>query len=316
MHKTSILAIVLAVTGCLAASAAPVDNCGFEKVPRNALFALQEARGKPFTAGAVFVNGKYLQPPYVVSRYGTAISINGHQVTGQIIPWSKFRGARPASGGAASAANGNSGKVEQATSLDDLFSGDDAETPSAAAPAPEPAPPAAPAAAPADDDIDDTLEDLFGDEPAKPKAKARPAPVRRPAPRVVQEPEEEPPLDKFEHTSRTRQLLDTIDKQRTSIDRSLRANEFVFFSPRYSSVRGNLRILGSMIEKLPDAMRDATSAEDLYARLRKEGLGFISMEVCTDLYANKLTFPSLYDLRTRVREEIKHRKAMSAESSY
>ena len=319
MHKTYILAIVLAAAGCLAASAAPVDNCGFEKVPRNALFALQEARGKPFTAGAVFVNGKYLPPPYVVSRYGTAISINGHQVTGQIIPWSKFRGVRPAAavGAAPASAASDPGKVEQATSLDDLFSGDDAETPSAAAPEPAPAPaPAAPAAAPADDDIDDTLEDLFGDGPAKPKAKARPAPARRPAPRVAPEPEEEPPLDKFEHTSRTRQLLDSIDKQRTSIDRSLRANEFLFFSPRYSSVSGNLRILGSMVEKLPDAMRDATSAEDLYARLRKAGLGFISMEVCTDLYANKLTFPSLYDLRTRVREEIKRRKAMSAEGSY
>ncbi len=319
MHKSSILAIAIAVTGCLAASAASVDNSGFEKVPRNALYALHEARGKPFTAGAVFINGKYLPPPYVVSRYGTAIVINGHQVTGQVIPWSKFRGARAAAapGGAApaSAAKEDTGKVEQATSLDDLFGDDDADTPSAA-----PAAPAAPAPAPAaaaDDDIDDSLEDLFGDEPAKPKAKkARPAPAKRPAPRVVQEQEDEGPLEKFEHTSRTRQLLETIDKQRTSIDRSLRSNHFFFFSPRYSSVGGNLRILGSMAEKLPDALKDATSAEDLFARMRKAGLGFVSMEVCTDLYANKLTFPSLYDLRSRVREEIKQRKAMSAESSY
>ncbi len=315
MHKSSILAIAIAVTGCLAASAASVDNSGFEKVPRNALYALHEARGKPFTAGAVFINGKYLPPPYVVSRYGTAIAINGHQVTGQVIPWSRFRGARtaaaPSGAASASAAKDDPGKVEQATSLDDLFGGDDADAPSAA-----PAPAAPAPAASAADEIDDSLEDLFGDEPAKPKAKARPAPVRRPAPRVAPEPEDEGPLEKFEHTSRTRQLLETIDKQRTSIDRSLRSNHFFFFSPRYSSVGGNLRILGSMAEKLPDAMKDATSAEDLFFRMRKAGLGFVSMEVCTDLYANKLTFPLLYDLRSRVREEIKQRKAMSADSSY
>ena len=71
-----------------------------------------------------------------------------------------------------------------------------------------------------------------------------------------------------------------------------------------------------MAEKLPDALKDATSADDLYSRMRRAGLGFVSTEVCVDLFANKRTFLSLYELRSRVREEIKNRKAMTSDNSY
>lgn len=328
MQKTYITALAALVLGCFAASAAPVDNCGFEKVPRDALVALHESRGKPFTAGAVFVNGKYLKPPYVVSRYGTAIVINGHQVTGQLIPWSKFTGARVASAARSasdmddpssayqSEAGGSTGKYEEAKSLDELFEDDPGTSGAPAAPQAE--------AAPADtsDDDDDALDDLFGDDPPKPKAQPKPKP--RPAPRAqpsavaraAQDSDPATPPEKFEHNARTKQLLETIDKQRTMIDRTLRANHFYFFSPRYASVGGNLRTLGSMAEKLPDAMKDSTSPDDLFARMRKSGLGFVSMEVCTDLYVNRLTFPAIYELRNRIREEISRQKALTSEVSY
>lgn len=309
MRKLNIAALA-ALLGCLSASAAPVDNCGFEKVPRDALVALQEARGKPFTGGAVFVNGKYLPPPYVVSRYGTAITINGHQVTGQIVPWNKFLGARhaattsdaPSAQKPASPAE----KVEEASSLDDLFEDD-----SAASSAPSPAPSAATATAADNSDDMDLIDDLFGDETEKPKAKPR-APVAKAARPAA--PAGPPP--KYVPSARTKQLLDVIDKQRTAYDRALRMNNFYFFSPRYSNVGGNLRVLGIMSEKLPDALKDATSADDLYSRMRRSGLGFVSPEVCADLFANKRTFLSLYELRSRVREEIEHRKSLTTESSY
>lgn len=314
MHNYHIAALSV-LLGCLSASAAPVDNCGFEKVPRDALVALQEARGKPFIAGAVFVNGKYLPPPYVVSRYGTAIVINGCQVTGQVIPWSRFLGARPAAAApeaasdAAPAADKSAPqeKFEEAKSLDDLFSDGPADS-GGSSPA---APAAAPVAAAADsEDLDSTIDDLFGDETDKPKPKPRPAVAKARAPRPAV-PAGPPP--KYVPSARTRQLQETIDMQRTQTDRSLRSGHFYFFSPRYASVGGNLRILGSLMEKLPDAMKDAASAEDLYARMRRAGLGFVSMELCTDLYANKRTFPSLYELRTRVREDIKRQKEMTAD---
>lgn len=315
MYKLYI-AVFAVLLGCLSASAAPVDNCGFEKVPRDALLALHEARGKPFTGGAVFVNGKYLPPPYVVSRYGTAIVINGHQVTGQIVSWNKFLGPRPAAPAAsapsaAKPANSEEKaadeKVEEASSLDDLFSDDSAASGESSAAAS-----AAPAAA-ASDEMD-TIDDLFGDEGEKPKAKPR-APVAKAArPAAPAAPAGPPP--KYVPSARTKQLLDVIDKQRTAYDRALRMNNFYFFSPRYSNVGGNLRVLGIMSEKLPDALKDATSADDLYSRMRRSGLGFVSPEVCTDLFANKRTFLSLYELRSRVREEIEHRKSLTSESSY
>ena len=320
MHKTYIAALAALVLGCLAASAAPVDNCGFEKVPRDALLNLHEARGKQFSAGAVFVNGKYLPPPYVVSRYGTAIVINGCQVTGQVIPWSRFLGPRPGAAAApestpAAVSTAPEGKVEEAKSLDDLFS-DDSVAP-APAPAPEPAPAPAPVAAADDsDDLDSSIDDLFGDEGDKPKPKPRQRATVARAPRPAAPAVPAGPPPKYVPSARTRQLQETIDKQRTLIDRSLRSNQFYFFSPRYASVGGNMRILGTLVETLPDALKDSTSADDLYARMRRAGLGFVSMEVCTDLYANKITFPSLYELRTRVREEVKRQKALRADESY
>jgi len=63
-------------------------------------------------------------------------------------------------------------------------------------------------------------------------------------------------------------------------------------------------------------MKDSTSPDDLFARMRKSGLGFVSMEVCTDLYVNRLTFPAIYELRNRIREEISRQKALTSEVSY
>ena len=243
--------------GWLLAASGAVDSCGFEKVPLAALTALQESRGKSFTAGAVFVNGKYIVPPYVVSRYGTALMVNGHQVSGPLVPWSKFLAAsRPAvAAPSASASDASSETVQEASSVDELF-----DEPAASA--------SAPAAAASE--------------------------------------------AKFVTNVRTRRLLQDIDKQRASLDKSLRLDHFYFFSPRYASVGGDLKTLDSMMARLPDELRAAESAEDLFSRLRRAGLGFVSMEVCTDLYANRLTFPALFELRKRVHARRLEQKELEA----
>lgn len=58
--------------------------------PRDSVRALKITRGKPVPTGLVFYCGRYLTPPYVVERYGTALRVNGYQVTGQIVPWTEF----------------------------------------------------------------------------------------------------------------------------------------------------------------------------------------------------------------------------------
>lgn len=62
----------------------------FPAIPKESAKALGVTRGRPFSEGIVFVNGKYLPPPYVVERWGTGIRINKIPVTGQIISWNEF----------------------------------------------------------------------------------------------------------------------------------------------------------------------------------------------------------------------------------
>jgi hypothetical protein len=70
---------VIAATVCLAGYSngnGGIPNT-FEKPSIDALKALKATVGKPFSAGYVFVDGHYINPPYTVQRYGTVIRING-----------------------------------------------------------------------------------------------------------------------------------------------------------------------------------------------------------------------------------------------
>ena len=126
MKKMYILLAAVAA-GLLAGAASPT----FEKVPDAARTALKGARGKPVRKGFVFVNGHYLQPPYVVARYGTAIFVNDVQVTGQVVSWKSFLATQP--GGAPAATPAPAAPAKKATAIDDLF---DDGAPAAAASAP------------------------------------------------------------------------------------------------------------------------------------------------------------------------------------
>lgn len=118
----AVLAAMLALD-VVAVAAAP----GFEKVPRQAMRELKGAVGKPLAEGMVFVNGRYLAPPYRVARMGTAIFVNDVQVTHQVNSWRKFLATQPES--AASAAAPAAAAAQQpavAASLDELFEDEDA----------------------------------------------------------------------------------------------------------------------------------------------------------------------------------------------
>ncbi len=101
----------------------------FDIVPTAALQHLKGARGKPISKGVVFVNGRYLPPPYTIWRRGTAIYVGDVQVTGQIVPWSAFMLAQGAGGGAAASAAPKKAEekkpVAAAKSVDDLFDDDE-----------------------------------------------------------------------------------------------------------------------------------------------------------------------------------------------
>ena len=122
---------VIGVIGALvlvAGAAAPQ----FEEVPAAANKALKAVKGKPIRTGMVFVNGRYVQSPYVLMRSGTALFANySTQITGQIVPWKTFLATQ---GGAAAQKPAAPAPRRTAQSVDDLFS--DVPPPAAATPAP------------------------------------------------------------------------------------------------------------------------------------------------------------------------------------
>lgn len=114
----------------------------FEEVPAAANKALKAVKGKPIRTGMVFVNGRYVKPPYVLMRSGTALFVNYNtQVTGQVIPWKTFLATQ---GGAAAQKPAAPAQPRTAQSVDDLF----ADTP------PPPSASPAPSAASAAEDVD------------------------------------------------------------------------------------------------------------------------------------------------------------------
>ncbi len=70
--------------------AAPTD---FDAVPAQAAKALGVTRGKNIRTGIVFINGSYMNSPYKVERYGTAVRVNRRQITDEVVSWRMFLGA-------------------------------------------------------------------------------------------------------------------------------------------------------------------------------------------------------------------------------
>ena len=126
----------------------------FEAVPAAANKALKAVKGKPIRTGMVFVNGRFVKPPYVLMRSGTAVFVNYNtQITGQVVPWKAFLATQ----GGASAQRPSTQRpaapapARTSQSVDDLF----ADTP----------PPQSTTAAPAADDAADV--DFIPNEQSK-----------------------------------------------------------------------------------------------------------------------------------------------------
>ena len=272
-RKISVLALapVLAAFG---APAAPVPVPEFDKVPEPALAALKVAKGKVISTGMVFVNGRLLKGPYVVSRYGTAIRVNRDQVTGQIVPWIQFTTA----------------------------AGTKPPPPKPAAAAPQPAP--APTA------TSSSVDDLFDDDPppAKPQAAAS-VPVRQvSAPPPV-------PAGDYVDTPRSRNLLKRINDYRTDIDRTLRNNGVFIFSARHSPVRLEARMAKELMAVLPDALRDANDARQLYDMLRRKGVTYIPAAACADLMRDRALYIAIRDRLREIKEEQSFRRMLNGQGT-
>lgn len=267
MGKFFVTAVFAAT--CLAmqaASSAGLYPNSFEKPATAALKALNATTGKPFKAGYVFVDGRYVNPPYTVQRYGNVIRINNIQVTGEIVPWSEFVKTQ-----------------EGATAT---------KTESAPTPEPEVAPPEPEVESEAEDVLDDdsetTLDDLFDDDPA-PKKKA--APKKR----VPRRPKAVKPASTvtysfdgtFKHNPTTLAYVKKINEERKKIDLVLRKGGYCFFGSKYPAVSGNASMAKYVFSKMLPAMKNATNPDMFGNYLRNGGLSYLPVALMNDLYANR-----------------------------
>lgn len=247
----------------------------FQPIPGESAKALGRTRGKPFSSGAVFVNGKYIEPPYVVERWGTGIRINGMQVTGQILDWNEFLKTQ------------TNVKVEKKE-----------VAPAQPAPAPAPVQPAAVTSAA---DEMSSLDDLFDDDP-KPKKASSPKPFAAPAAPKPAKPVVTYVLDgEFKHNDETKALVGRINATRTEIDRALRSGGFICFGNSYSQVQGDKRTFMEMLEKLPEAMQRSSDEQSFHARIRAARLVYLNEVLCQDLYRNRTDYRKLKERREKIK---------------
>ena len=267
----------------IAVAFAAVSVFAFQSIPKESAKALGVTRGKPFSSGMVFINGKYVEPPYVVERWGTGIRINSIPVTGQVIDWTEFLKTQPGV------------KVEKS------------ET--AVAPAKEPKPMPAPASVPepSADVSASSLDDLFDDDPkpvkpakVEPKAVAAAPVVSKPAKTVVTY----VLSGKFRHNDDSTALLKRINANRTEIDRTLRSGGFICFGDSYSQVQGDRRTLLELLEVLPDGARRLLRAVAREGTVREPQSGeFVARHALRAASSVKTSLGMLLDKQLLYRDE-------------
>lgn len=259
----------------VAVVSAAVVSHAFEQIPWASAKALGATRGKRFSSGLVFINGKYVDPPYLVERWGTGIRINSVPVTGQVIDWVDFL------------------KTQDASKLSKTVQ-------EAAAPAQASAPP------PAESKSDaDALDDLFDDNPAPAKSTWSPsaAPRRKAAPPKPKSTAKYELVGDFVKNDASTALVKRINEQRTEIDGILRRGGFIFFGDGYSRVAGDARTAESMLAVLPELMQRSEDVNSFRAGIRSNGMVYINEILSGQLFNCRIDYRRLQDRRQKLKND-------------
>ena len=259
----------------------------FQPIPKESAKALGVTRGKKFSSGVVFINGKYVEPPYVVERWGTGIRINSIPVTGQVVDWIEFLKTQPGV------------KVEKS------------ETSAAPEKTSKPEPAVAPAPAPAEDVDASSLDDLFDDDPKPAKSvKATTAPKTTVAAAPAVPKPAKPAVtyvlsEKFKHNDDSKALLKRINANRTEIDRTLRSGGFICFGDSYSQVQGDQRTLMELLEVLPELQQRSPDVQAFCVRIREAKLVYLHEVLRWDLFRNRADYRKLRERREKLKSDQK-----------
>ncbi len=274
------------VLGALVVSISAV-RAELPDVTEAAVAELGTTLGTPQMNGFVFIDGRYIPPPYTVTRKGNGIFINRIQIE-QPAPWPRVA-AEPAAGGAAVSAKKSidaDGDFEQV--------GAASEKPKPAAQAAEPAAAEPGVAEPVKPKTVKSIDDLFDDDtPAKPAPAAEA--VTPPAPVAVA-------LSPEDLKRQKEALVANLERLRKGYEQALIQNEFFFFGQRHNRVNGNYGTARTLMGVLPKVLRNAQSPQDLMKGLNEGGVYFIDQGICAALFKFKNTFPLLEERLKKILE--------------
>lgn len=255
-------------------------SAAFVHAPKEAVKALKVTKGKPFSHGVVFIDGKFIEPPYVVERYGNVIRINKIQVTNPVVEWSEFMKTQ-------------SGVVTRTVEAD------------------RPPVPAkeevsvVPTTVSSDDDGDDPLDDLFEDASAKPKKQAEKSSADRKEDASNRKPKTVMELQgEFEMNAKATMLVSKINAVRTDIDASLRRGCFFCFGSTYSRVCGDKGAANRILQQLPKIMKNNSEFGPFAAEVRKAGFVYFPPNLVKQLFANRVDYIVLQRRWKKVFDEL------------
>ena len=261
----------------------------FQPIPKEGAKALGVTRGKPFSAGAVFINGKYIEPPYVVERWGTGIRINSIPVTGQVVDWNEFL------------------KTQDGVKMVKKEISPAQES----APAAQPVQSATPAPA-----VDvSSLDDLFADNQKPAKSASRSA-----ATSAASRPSAVSATPKsvttytlsgaFRPNDSSKALVGRINSARTEIDRILRSGGFICFGTHYPRVSGDKRTLMAMFDVLPELMQSSESIEAFCSGVHSANLVYFNDALCQELFKNRIDYRKLKERREKFKSDQKWKQIL------
>ena len=265
----------------------------FQPIPKASARALGVTRGKLFSKGLVFINGKYLPPPYVVERWGTGIRINSTPVTGQIVDWNEFLKTQPG--------------VKTVTTEPESVAVSESAEPEAEAEATSETQPVEAAAA----DVN-SLDDLFEDDSDENDVKKKPAVARStPKPKVVHKPAPKPRATvsyvlegDFVPDEETKALVKRINQTRTDVDRTLRSGGFLCFGDKYPNLSGDSRLLKKLLSKLPELQQQATDEADFVSSAYAANIVYLNETLLRELYKNRIDYLQLKRLRAKLNDNL------------
>ena len=265
----------------------------FQPIPKASARALGVTRGKSFSKGLVFINGKYLPPPYVVERWGTGIRINSTPVTGQIVDWNEFLKTQPG--------------VKTVTTEPESVAVSESAEPEAEAEATSETQTVESAAA----DVN-SLDDLFEDDSDENDVKKKPAVARStPKPKVVHKPAPKPRATvsyvlegDFVPNEETKALVKRINQTRTDVDRTLRSGGFLCFGDKYPNLSGDSRLLKKLLSKLPELQQQATDEADFVSSAYAANIVYLNETLLRELYKNRIDYLQLKRLRAKLNDNL------------